>query len=127
VAHALAKVPASYYTDLAAAYERKRDLLAGTCRRLGWRPIVPAGAYYLMVEPRGLGGESAREAADRVLREARVASIPGSAFHADGGGEHLLRFCFAKTDEDLALACRRLTAAFDGAGRVGAGGGGGMS
>jgi len=115
VAHALARVPESYYAGLARDYERKRDLLVGTCDRLGWRPRVPAGAYYLMAEPRGFDAPAARDKADRILREARVACIPGSAFYADGGGEHLVRFCFAKTDEDLGEACRRLESAFAGA------------
>ncbi len=114
VAHALAAVPPSYYRDLARDYQRKRDLLAGTCERLGWRPRVPAGAYYLMAEPAGVGARTAREASDAILRDAGVATIPGSAFYRDGGGEHLVRFCFAKTDDDLSEACRRLTATYAG-------------
>ena len=110
VAGALAEVPDTYYRDLRADYEEKRDLIVGATRRLGWHPRVPAGAYYLMVEP-GLAA-NAREAADRLLAEAGVASVPGSAFHADGGGEHLLRFCFAKPREDLEEAVRRLEATY---------------
>jgi aminotransferase len=112
VAHALAQVPDSYYRGLARDYESKRDRLVGTLRGMGWVPRVPAGAYYLMAEPRGLGTATAREASDLILRRARVATVPGSAFYGDGGGEHLVRFCFAKTDEDLDEACRRLSAAF---------------
>jgi len=37
-----------------------------------------------------------------------VASVAGSAFFRAGGGEDLLRFCFAKRDADLADACARL-------------------
>jgi aminotransferase len=114
VAHALNAVPPSYYENLARDYQRKRDLLAGTCERLGWRPRVPAGAYYLMAEPRSVGARTAREASDAILRDAGVATIPGSAFYRDGGGEHLIRFCFAKTDEDLGEACRRLEAIYAG-------------
>ena len=35
--------------------------------------------------------------------------VAGTAFFADGRGENLLRFCFAKRDHDLREACRRLT------------------
>ncbi len=111
VAHAVATVDGDYYVDLRQSYQRKRDLLVETCLALGWKPRVPQGAYYLMVEP-GLGPSTARETSDLVLRQARVASVPGSAFYGDGGGEHLIRFSFAKTDEDLAEACRRLRVAF---------------
>jgi aminotransferase len=37
-----------------------------------------------------------------------VGSVAGSAFFRPGGGEDLLRFCFAKKDADLEDACRRL-------------------
>ena len=43
-----------------------------------------------------------------LLRETGVASVPGEAFYHAGGGENLVRFCFAKTDEDLDDACDRL-------------------
>ena len=114
VAHALSTVPDSYYAGLSADYEVKRDQIVATCNRLGWKQRVPAGAYYLMVEPKGLDVRSAREASELILSRARVASIPGSAFYRDGGGEHLVRFCFAKTDADLTEACRRLEEAFGG-------------
>jgi aminotransferase len=65
-----------------------------------------------MVEPLGLGTATARDAADRILETAGVATVPGSAFYADGGGESLVRLSFAKTDADLEEACRRLRNAF---------------
>jgi len=37
-----------------------------------------------------------------------VAAVAGSAFFHDGAGDHLLRFCYAKTDADLDAACERL-------------------
>jgi len=45
-----------------------------------------------------------------VLETARVASVPGSAFYRGAEGEKLLRFCFAKDDDVLDQACRRLRA-----------------
>jgi aminotransferase len=43
-----------------------------------------------------------------LLDKTGVASVAGSAFYHGGGGENLLRFCFAKTNAELAEACRRL-------------------
>ena len=111
VAHALDRIDAGYFEELRRDYTRKRDLLVGVCAELGWSPRPPAGAYYLMVEPR-VTGANAREKADYVLQRARVAGVPGSAFYADGGGEHLLRFSFAKTESDLNEAVRRLRETF---------------
>jgi len=43
-----------------------------------------------------------------LLKTTGVASVPGASFFHDDSGENLLRFCFAKTDAELAEACRRL-------------------
>ena len=45
-----------------------------------------------------------------LLQETGVATVAGSAFYHGDGGENLIRFCFAKTDAELAEACRRLKA-----------------
>jgi aminotransferase len=60
-------------------------------------------------------GENAKQKARRFLAETGIAAVAGSAFFAtdEAGvnpGESLLRFCFAKKDEELAEACRRLEA-----------------
>ena len=45
-----------------------------------------------------------------LAREIGVASIPVSAFYANGEDNHVLRFCFAKSEETLARAAERLCA-----------------
>ena len=47
-----------------------------------------------------------------LLERARVASVPGTSFYADPVGDRLLRFCFAKEDDVLEEAARRLEAVF---------------
>jgi aminotransferase len=51
-----------------------------------------------------------REAAQTLLENARVASVPGSAFFVSDAGTRMLRFCFAKDFEALEEACRRIRA-----------------
>jgi aminotransferase len=45
-----------------------------------------------------------------LLRETGVAGVAGSAFYHGSDGDNLMRFCYAKTDEDLEEACRRIEA-----------------
>jgi len=98
-----------YYTSLAADYEKKRDMLADALREAGFTPYVPQGAYYMLAEvPEGTGDD--KQAAQALLEEARVASVPGSAFYASDRGKNLLRFCFAKDFDALEEACRRVRA-----------------
>ena len=98
-----------YYRNLAADYEKKRDMLADALREGGFRPFVPQGAYYMLAEtPAGMG--DARAAAMTLIEEAGVASVPGPSFYASDRGDRLLRFCFAKDFAALEEACRRLRA-----------------
>jgi aminotransferase len=107
VARAL-EIGDDYYRDLAADYEKKRDMLASALRDAGFDPLVPQGAYYMLAEyPRSLGSDD-RSAANALLERARVASVPGSAFYASDRGKSLLRFCFAKDFASLEEACRRI-------------------
>jgi aminotransferase len=96
-----------YYLDLAADYEKKRDMLAEALEESGFTPHLPQGAYYMLAEvPEEFG--DAREAADALIENARVASVPGPSFYASSRGDRLLRFCFAKDFEALEEACRRV-------------------
>jgi aminotransferase len=97
-----------YYTEMAAEYQSKRDMLAAALRDAGMQPRVPEGAYYMLADVSALGFPGAREAADALLAEAKVASVPGTAFYASSGGDQLLRFCFAKDFEPLEQACRQI-------------------
>ena len=103
-------LPQSHYDDLRRSYLSKRDMLCAALNDVGLTPIVPQGAYYVMADATVLGREMARDAAMALLERTKVASIPGSAFYRAGGGEKLLRFCFAKEDEVLKEACKKLRA-----------------
>jgi aminotransferase len=98
-----------YYSDLAADYQKKRDMLAEALREAGFEPSVPQGAYYMLARiPDEFRDD--REAAQSLLESSRVASVPGSAFFASETGKRMLRFCFAKDFASLEEACNRIRA-----------------
>ena len=103
-------MPDAYFTGLSAMYTRKRDILCAALTDAGLTPYVPEGAYYVLADARRLGFATAREAAHAVLERAKVASVSGASFYRDPVGETLLRFCFAKDDDVLEEAARRLRA-----------------
>jgi aminotransferase len=108
VARGLALLRADYYEHLRSTYAEKRDRICLALRQAGLVPHVPRGAYYVLADASRLPGRTSKERAMALLAEAGVASVPGEAFFHAGGGEDLLRFCFAKTDAELDEACRRL-------------------
>jgi len=111
----LLQLPESFYTDLATEYQAKRDTFCAALARAGLTPSIPAGAYYVLADVSRVEGSSSKAKARKLLADTGLAAVAGSAFFGtdpDGRnrGEHLLRFCFAKKDSDLAEACRRLDA-----------------
>jgi aminotransferase len=98
-----------YYANLAADYQKKRDLLADALSEAGFEPSVPQGAYYMLARiPEEFRDD--KEAAQALLETTRVASVPGSAFFVSDAGKRMLRFCFAKDFDSLEEACKRLRA-----------------
>jgi aminotransferase len=111
----LLQLPASFYTEMAAEYEAKRDMVCAALLRAGLTPSVPKGAYYILADATLVPGADAKAKARRLLADTGIASVAGSAFfgrNADGAnrGDHLLRFCYAKKMGELEEACRRLDA-----------------
>jgi aminotransferase len=97
-----------YYRHLSTEYQAKRDLLCSALQDAGLTPSIPAGAYYVLADASRIPGASASVKARQLLEQTAVAAVAGSAFFSAGRGENLLRFCFAKRDDDLARACEYL-------------------
>lgn len=112
VADGVEQLGQTFYARLALDHEVKREMLVSALRDAGLTPHVPDGAYYILASTAGLenvlDGVTAAQRARSLLAKTGVAAVAGSAFFRPGKGEDLLRFCFAKKDEDLSEACRRL-------------------
>ena len=101
----LMELPPEFYAGLSSEYQAKRDLLCSALTDAGLTPSIPSGAYYVLADVSRLPGANAKEKARTLLRESKVAAVAGTAFFAGGRGDHLLRFCFAKREDDLQRAC----------------------
>ena len=102
-------LPDTFYTQLAADYQAKRDLMLDILQRHGFTAYQPAGAYYVMADVSPFGFASDAEFAQHLVKEVGVATVPGSSFYIDptSAGQSV-RFCFSKRDETLHEADRRL-------------------
>jgi aminotransferase len=102
-------LPNSYYEDMRADYQAKRDLLVSALRELDFDPYVPQGSYYLLAAFDPGRWADATTATESILETVGVATVPGSAFYRDpADGQYQLRFCYAKQQSDLEEACDRL-------------------
>jgi aspartate/methionine/tyrosine aminotransferase len=102
-------LPDRYYFDLAARYQRQRDMLLEILERHRFTCYKPYGAYYVMTDVSAFGFGNDVEFARYLVKEVGVATVPGSSFYKDPArGRTKVRFCFCKRDETLREADRRL-------------------
>lgn len=106
VAVGLRALDARFFSNLAVEFQEKRDLLCAALERSGLPPHVPSAAYYVLADVSAVQGASSKDKAMNLLNEIGVAGVPGEAFFLRGGGENLIRFCFARPDDELAAACK---------------------
>jgi aminotransferase len=87
------------------SYDRRRRLLVEGLRSLGLPTLEPEGAFYAFpsITPSGMDDNTF---AETLLREERVAVIPGSAFGIGGAGH--VRCCYATAEEKIEAALERM-------------------
>ena len=111
---ALLEQERTFFDGIAGDYRRKRDLLVGGLRDVGFGVTPPEGAYYLFADYRtapALAEMSPTEAAMHLVKRVGVATVPGDNFYATGDeGSRYLRFAFCRSMETLEAAVERLRA-----------------
>ena len=91
--------------EMKRSYNERRKYLLGEFRSLGMDCFVPYGAFYMFPCIKRFGMTS-EEFATRLLREEKIAIVPGTAF--GDCGEGYLRVSYAYSMEDLKRAIRRI-------------------
>ncbi len=102
-------LPDAYYAGLVTDYRRRRGILLDYLTQAGLECQAPAGAYYVMADISGLGWQNDAAFVRWLIEEIGVAAVPGSSFYSPPeDGRSKVRFMFAKKDETLHEAGRRL-------------------
>jgi aspartate/methionine/tyrosine aminotransferase len=95
---------------MVAEFKRRRDLFVDGLNTLpGVRCAKPRGAFYAFPNITGTR-RSSSEVADRLLNEAGVAALSGTAFGEHGEG--YLRFSYANSEANLRKALERMRPVF---------------
>lgn len=92
-------------------FQAGRDRLAAGLRAAGFAVLPSAATYFLSVDlaASGLAMDDVTFSG-RLVDEAKVATIPVSAFYAEDPVTNVVRFCFVKEDAVLDEAIARVTA-----------------
>ena len=86
-------------------YRLRRNMFVSGLNRIGISCHVPEGAFYAFPSVKGTGLSDV-EFAERLLKEQRVAVVPGSVFGA--GGDYHLRCAYAVSRNKLSEALSRM-------------------
>jgi aspartate/methionine/tyrosine aminotransferase len=93
---------------MVAEYQQKRDrIVDGLNTIAGVHCRVPQGAFYVFPNVKSFN-IPADQIASRLLEEAGVAVLPGTAF--GGNGEGYLRLCYATSNENIERALENMSA-----------------
>ena len=100
--------PQDAVREMVERFDARREVIVRELNALpGFRCVDCAGAFYAFPNIEGTG-MSARQAQDRFLDEAGVATIAGTSFGARGEG--YLRFSYASSTENILEAMNRIRA-----------------
>ena len=86
-------------------YDRRRRFLLNAFQKMGIECFEPFGAFYMFPSIKKFG-MSSDEFATRLLKEEKIAVVPGTAF--GDCGEGFLRISYAYSIEDLKAALERI-------------------
>jgi aminotransferase len=91
--------------DMLAEYDRRRRVIVKGFRDMGLSCFEPKGAFYAFPSIKSTGLTS-EEFADALLKEEKVAVVPGSVFGK--AGEGYIRCCYATSMPDIEEALKRM-------------------
>ena len=91
--------------EMREEYDVRRRLILAGLREMGLPCFEPFGAFYIFPDISGFG-LSGDEFCERLLREQRLAVVPGGAFGASGEG--FIRISYAYSVENIIAALERL-------------------
>ena len=96
------------FSEIAKMYKAKRDLFQSLLKNSRFELMPCDGTYFQVVNYNKISNANDVDFAKELITKHGVASIPISVFYNDATDRHMLRFCFAKTDETLIAAAEKL-------------------
>ncbi len=96
------------YLQLNRFYQEKRDTFQKLVKGSRFKLLPCLGSYFQLMGYQKITQEKDLDLAKRMTKEHKIASIPVSSFYHKQNDNHVLRFCFAKSDETLEKAAEKL-------------------
>ena len=98
----------SKYLELSGFFQEKRDFFLKCLEESKFVPQECSGTYFQLLNYSAITDENDVDFARRLTIKNKVASIPISVFYENKRQDKLLRFCFAKDNDELERGAERL-------------------
>lgn len=98
----------SYYKELQNHYTHMKDLFVGGLKKMNFQITEPQGAYYVLMNVDEFGVKDDVAFCEWMTQYVGVAAVPGSSFFREDI-HNLIRFHYAKKDDTLTEALKRLS------------------
>jgi methionine aminotransferase len=92
------------YEKLGEFYQQKRDIFLENIKNSRFKVVPCHGTYFQLLDYSAISDLPELEFAQKLVLEHGIAAVPVSPFYNKQDNQHLLRFCFAKTDDTLVKA-----------------------
>ena len=96
------------FKGICESYHRKRDLFISLLKGSKFEIVPTSSTYYQILDYSKISDESDIDFAIRLIVDYGVATVPFSAFQHEKTKSQLIRICFAKPDEVLKEAAKKL-------------------
>lgn len=98
----------SRYLSIPKFYQEKRDYFQSLIKDSSFEILPCSGTYFQLLGYKSISDEPDTVFAEKLCKETGVASIPISVFYENKLNERVLRFCFAKENEELERAANKI-------------------
>lgn len=96
------------YQSIGPMMQKKRDFFVECMNKKDFTLLPSFGSYFICATYEKISDLPAKDFAIELTKKAGVATIPVSAFYNNGKDDKVLRFCFAKKEETILEATKRL-------------------
>lgn len=98
------------YLSLGSFMQQKRDYFQQLMQQTRFTPLPSYGSYFQVYQYDRISDENDKDFAIRLTKNYGVVTIPVSAFYQSGKDNKVVRFCFAKNNDTLEKAVKKLQA-----------------
>ncbi len=93
-----------HYLNVGSFLQEKRDIFLNLIKDTKFKAIPAAGTYFQLLDYSDISDQSDIAFSEWMTKEKKVASVPVSVFYHEKTDHKVLRFCFAKNNDELEAA-----------------------